>query len=85
MTESDATRIASLHQIFDEDELTDHQKDIVLMYAFGFTFREIADEKCIRENTISYHLEKVRCQLGNLTLNSLRSVILLRVFMGRSS
>lgn len=83
MTVDDTTRIASLHQIFNE-RVSANQKDIALMYAFGFTIYEIADEKGIRPITVRNHLDIVRCALGNLTLNGLRSVILLRVLLPRS-
>ena len=45
MTRDDAIRISRLHQIFTEEQLSDHQKDIAMMYAIGSTIEEIADEK----------------------------------------
>lgn len=46
MTEHDAICISALHQIFsDEEHLSEQQKDIILMYAYGYTLNEIADFK----------------------------------------
>lgn len=78
MTASDATRIASLHQIFDEP-LTKQEKDIALMYAIGLTIDAIGDAKGIKPITVRTHLNKVRNVLGGITLSTLRSIIFLRV------
>ncbi|HAK8251432.1 TPA: DNA-binding response regulator [Salmonella enterica] len=78
MTASDATRIASLHQIFDEP-LTKQQKDIALMYAIGLTIDAIGDAKGIKSCTVRKHLDEVRNMFGGITLSTLRSIIFLRV------
>lgn len=85
MTKDDANRISQLHQKLSNEKLSDNQKDIALMYAIGFTFDEIADEKGIKPITVRNHLDTARKSMGNLTLNGLRSVILLRVLAGRVS
>ncbi|HAS8353493.1 TPA: DNA-binding response regulator [Vibrio vulnificus] len=85
MTANDATRLATLHQNFSNEKLSNNQKDIALMYALGFTFDEIADEKGIKPITVRNHLDTARKSMGNLTLNGLRSVILLRVLAGKIS
>lgn len=79
MTRSDAIRISRLHQIFTEDELSDHQKDIAMMYAIGNTIEEIADEKGIKPITVRNHLDVVRHTLGDVTLSGIRTVIFLRL------
>lgn len=78
MTVSDATRIASLHQIFDEP-ISNQQKDIALMYAIGLTIDAIGDVKGISPVTVRSHLDKTRKAFGGITLSSLRSIIFLRV------
>lgn len=80
MTASDATRIASLHQIFDEP-ISSNQKDIALMYAIGITIDDIADIKGIKSITVRNHLDVVRNKLGGITLGSLRSIIFLRLLI----
>lgn len=85
MTKDDANRISQLHQKLSNEKLSDNQKDIALMYAIGFTFDEIADEKGIKPITVRNHLDAVRNAMGNLTLNGLRSVILLRTLAGGAS
>ncbi len=79
MTRDDAIRISRLHQIFTEEQLSDHQKDIAMMYAIGSTIEEIADEKGIKPITVRNHLDVVRHTLGDVTLSGIRTVVFLRV------
>lgn len=80
MTASDATRIASLHQIFDEP-LTKQQKDIAIMYSIGLTIDAIADSKGIEPFTVRKHLDNARNVFGGITLCTLRSIIFLRLLL----
>ncbi|AJJ37944.1 LuxR C-terminal-related transcriptional regulator [Yersinia pestis] len=79
MTKVDAICICRLHQIFEEDQLSDHQKDIAILYAIGNTIAEIADKKGIKPITVRNHLDVVRRSLGDVTLSGLRTVVFLRV------
>ena len=79
MTTEDATRITCLHQIFDGEKLTKHQKDIAWMFAVGFPVEQIADEKKIKAPTVRRHLESIKEALGGTNLSSIRTIILLRL------
>ncbi|EAB3660508.1 DNA-binding response regulator [Salmonella enterica] len=80
MTREDAIRISGLHQIFYDDErLSNQQKDIALMYAFGATIDEIADIKGIKSGTVRLHLDTAKATLGAVTLSSIKSAVFLRM------
>nr|QPB93765.1 hypothetical protein [uncultured bacterium] len=78
MTANDATRLATLHQIFDEP-LTNQQKDIILMYAMGSAVETIADLKKISFHTVRKQLDNIRLQFGELTLSAIKSIIFIRL------
>lgn len=79
MTANDVIRITSCHQIFSNEKISEHLKDIVLLYAFGFTIDEIADEKKVKADTIRVHLMTARKAFECGSLNGLRSIVLLRL------
>ena len=78
MTRDDAIRISRLHQIFTEEQLSDHQRDIAVMYFVGSTIDEIADEKGIKPDSVRKHLNVVRRTLGSTSLPGIRTIALLR-------
>lgn len=79
MTTSDAIRISRLHQIFEGEKLSDHQKDIAVMYVIGNTIEEIADEKGLTYKAVAYHLELVKRAVGSASLSGIRTIAFLRV------
>lgn len=78
MNIKDATRLATLHQIFDEP-LTDQQKDIILMYAMGVTVTTISDIKGIAVSTVKKHLDNVRIEFNLGSLHAIKSILLIRL------
>ncbi|MEL2224547.1 sigma factor-like helix-turn-helix DNA-binding protein, partial [Escherichia coli] len=79
MTEHDAICISALHQIFsDEEHLSEQQKDIILMYAYGYTLNEIADFKGLKPSTVRKYLDSVRAELGGVSLAGIRTLVLIR-------
>ncbi|MET7240859.1 sigma factor-like helix-turn-helix DNA-binding protein [Escherichia coli] len=79
MTEHDAICISALHQIFsDEEHLSEQQKDIILMYAYGYTLNEIADFKGLKPSTVRKYLDSVRAELGGVSLAGIRTLVIIR-------
>lgn len=78
MTANDATRLATLHQIFDEP-ISNQQKDIILMYAMGSSIEIIADLKKISVFTVRKHLDNVKLEFGSITLSAIKSIIFIRL------
>ncbi|EOX3267261.1 helix-turn-helix transcriptional regulator [Escherichia coli] len=82
MTKHDAIRISQLHQIFyDDDGLTDSEKNVTILYSIGFTVDEIAHFRNSTPNSVASQLLNARVKLGCASVSSLKPMILLRLLL----
>ncbi|GFN47304.1 MULTISPECIES: helix-turn-helix transcriptional regulator [Candidatus Regiella] len=79
MTAFDPTQFIQFHKVF--SELSVAQSETVLLFAIGIPYEDIADFRHISVKSVRRHLHESMKKLSIFSLNSLRSVIIIRLFL----
>ncbi|WP_339056757.1 transcriptional regulator [Candidatus Regiella endosymbiont of Tuberolachnus salignus] len=81
MTAFDLTQCAVLRKVF--PELTNAQFETAILFAVGFSRKEIAGLRVVSDSCIEHTLNVVKEKFNIASIGSLRNIILLRYLLSK--